>query len=199
MKSKNVCTRNPREFWSYVKKLGPRAHKKIPLEVYDESGEISGDLTEVLAKWKDEFEQLYNVQPNMKFDDEFLLAAKNHACLLASVADDPLYDNLKEYNKNIDVQEVNGVIMKSKNRKSPGVDNIPYKVLKCEPIVNALCHFYQLCFDAGKIPEPWNRAIISPIPKNVNDDKRVPLNYRGISLLCCTSKIYSAILNQRMI
>jgi len=141
---------------------------------------------------------LYNVQPQTDFDERFLQEAKNHTSLILNACEDPLYTNDKEFNRDITVQEVEHVIMKCKNGKSAGEDNIPYEVLKCKPVMQALCHFYQLCFDAGKIPEMWNKAIISPIPKSGNNDKRVPLNYRGISLLCCTSKVYSAILNHRM-
>ena len=33
--------------------------------------------------------------------------------------------------------------------------------------------------------------MISPLLKDPSSDKRVPLNYRGISLLSCLSKLYS--------
>ena len=37
--------------------------------------------------------------------------------------------------------------------------------------------------------------MITPIPKAATKDKRIPLNYRGISLLSVVSKLYSAVLN----
>ncbi len=58
--------------------------------------------------------------------------------------------------------------------------------------------FFQLCFDSGKIPTLWTQSVIIPIPKSRLSDPHVPLNYRGISLLSCVYKLYSAILNNRL-
>ena len=43
------------------------------------------------------------------------------------------------------------------------------------------------------------KAIIKPIPKNAQNDPRVPLNYRGVSLLSTVSKLFSGILNNRLV
>ena len=55
--------------------------------------------------------------------------------------------------------------------------------------------FFQLCFDTGKIPAQQSKAVIVPIPKSGNKDPCMPLNYRGISLLCNTAKLYSSLIN----
>ena len=44
----------------------------------------------------------------------------------------------------------------------------------------------------------WAGALIKPIPKSRDKDPCVPLNYRGISLLCTTSEVYSSVLNNRI-
>ena len=49
------------------------------------------------------------------------------------------------------------------------------------------------------IPDMWRLAIIKPIPKSGQNSKYEPLGYRGISLLSCIGKIYSAILNERLV
>ena len=41
--------------------------------------------------------------------------------------------------------------------------------------------------------------MISPVPKDSTKDKRIPLNYRGISLLSVVGKLYSAVLNNRFL
>ena len=41
------------------------------------------------------------------------------------------------------------------------------------------------------------KAMIAPIPKDSTKDKRIPLNYRGISLLSVVSKLYLAVINNR--
>lgn len=33
-----IQTRNPQQFWSQINKLGPKRHKKIPMEVREEQG-----------------------------------------------------------------------------------------------------------------------------------------------------------------
>ena len=48
------------------------------------------------------------------------------------------------------------------------------------------------------MPAAWLQALIYPIPKSLQNDQRVPLNYRGISLLPVISKLYTATLNKRL-
>ena len=45
----------------------------------------------------------------------------------------------------------------------------------------------------------WSKSIIKPIPKNSQNDPRIPLNYRGISLISTICKLYTNILNKRLI
>ena len=49
------------------------------------------------------------------------------------------------------------------------------------------------------IPSDWRRAIVCPIFKDANSDPRIPLNYPGISLLSTIYKIYSSVLNNRVV
>ena len=88
--------------------------------------------------------------------------------------------------------------MSSKNGKSAGLDKLPYEVLKNDIIIKALHKLYLLCFSTGKVPGEWLRATISPIPKSAQLDKCESSNYRGISLVCTSSKHYSSILNSRV-
>ncbi|ESO96081.1 hypothetical protein LOTGIDRAFT_116217, partial [Lottia gigantea] len=50
----------------------------------------------------------------------------------------------------------------------------------------------------GTVPAEWTKSLIHPIFKPGSDDKLVPSNYRGISLISVTSKIYCHILNSRV-
>ena len=60
-----------------------------------------------------------------------------------------------------------------------------------------LCVLFNNLLDAGVFPEEWGKAIIVPIYKN--GDKVDPGNYRGISLLTCISKLFTKILNNRLV
>ena len=50
----------------------------------------------------------------------------------------------------------------------------------------------------GKCPLAWKQALIYPIPKSGQKNKRDPLSYRGISLQSAVLKIYASILNKRL-
>ncbi len=66
----NICTENPKQFWNYIKKLGPHYKPDIPQEVYDDDGNILSDLDSVLSKWKTEYENLYTTNSE-QFDNNF--------------------------------------------------------------------------------------------------------------------------------
>ena len=57
---------------------------------------------------------------------------------------------------------------------------------------------FQLCLDTGKIPSDWYKAIIKPLTKSKENDPRIPLNYRGISLLSCCLKLFTALIDKRL-
>ena len=54
-------------------------------------------------------------------------------------------------------------------------------------------------FEHSVVPSVWLKGIVNPIPKSSSKDPLVPLNYRGISLLSCISKVYTAMLNTRIV
>ncbi len=193
----SVCTDDPKKFWAYIKKLGPKSKNLIPQEVYNEDGEIITDLNFVLNKWKEEYYKLYKPTCDT-FDDNFY----SHVLDLLHMAEnrmaDPLYVENPELNGNISRREVDIVINGLKNRKAVGIDKIPNEVLKTENVKNCLHNFFQYYFDTGLLPTHWLKAIIKPIPKSKTNDPRIPLNYRGVNLLSCIYKAYSCIINNRL-
>ena len=56
---------------------------------------------------------------------------------------------------------------------------------------------FNLILDTGFIPEAWSKGTILPIYKNKGDIKD-PDNYRGITILSCFGKLFTAILNHRL-
>ena len=79
-----------------------------------------------------------------------------------------------------------------------GPDSVPNDILKTGKLNSLLLEFMKICFNSNVIPSVWEKAIISPIPKSSTKDPYVPLNYRGISLLSCVFKVYTSILNNRL-
>ena len=57
---------------------------------------------------------------------------------------------------------------------------------------------FNLCFKNRKLPRMRLQALINPIPKPSSCDPRIPLNYRGISLLSTIGKMYTSALHTRL-
>ena len=107
------------------------------------------------------------------------------------------YDNI--LNGRITEDEIKEVIKKLKNNKAEGFDNISNEYIKhsmhvCLPLYVKLFNFM---FDAGITPEKWSLGIIHPIYKNKGDPQD-PDSYRGITLVSCLGKVYTAIINERL-
>ena len=94
---------------------------------------------------------------------------------------------------------VKNQILKTKPNKSTGLDNIPCDVLKDNKVMILIYKLFNFCFENSKVPSEWMKAVICPIPKGSSKNPYLPLSYRGISLLSCIGKIYSGILNNRIV
>ena len=107
-------------------------------------------------------------------------------------------DNNTILNTPFTIEEVRKSVNKAKLNKVAGIDGIVYDVLKNESAISIMTKLFNLCFSCHMVPDIWVQALIFPIPKSRLNDPRVPLNYRGISLLSVVSKLYTSILNVRL-
>ena len=102
-------------------------------------------------------------------------------------------------NKPFTKKEVLDVIKKLKNNKACGIDNIINEFLKSCPVViyDILLMFFNIILNTGIIPSVWSVSLIQPIYKGKGslDD---PDNYRGISLISCLGKMFTALINNRL-
>ena len=94
-------------------------------------------------------------------------------------------------NGQITVAEIDNVIQNLPNNKSAGIDGLLYEMFKAssdiiKPLLLAL---FNKILNIGIYPDQWSLAIISPLHKN--GKRNNPTNYRGISLLCTVSKIFT--------
>ena len=191
----NAVKNNPRDFWKLLKKMGPHKKTNIPCEVYNENNDIVSDLGFVLNKWKSDYESLYeNPIADQTFNDDFYEQCINNLDNFEDNAVD-LYD----LNQVMNEDEVKKVLKKSKNKKAIGIENLPNEVLKNSISLKILLPLFNKIFEIGLIPTIWRKAVLKPIPKSTKSDPRIPLQYRGISLLSTVYKMYSSILNNRLV
>lgn len=94
--------------------------------------------------------------------------------------------------------EVQQVIANAKKNKAPGDDRIPFEFYKncTTEFMLALTSAFNRIFESEDIPGSFKKAIIFPIHKKgeYND----PANYRGISFLNTSAKLFSALLYSRL-
>ena len=113
----------------------------------------------------------------------------------------PLPDNPREngpLDYPISEDEFNNASYILKPGKAVGIDGISNEMISCllEYDPKILLNFFNVIISECDPINCWNTSIINPIHKK--GSKIDPENYRGISLLCCLGKYFSAILNQRL-
>ncbi|CAC5419450.1 unnamed protein product [Mytilus coruscus] len=106
--------------------------------------------------------------------------------------------DLPDLNNNITRDEIVKAVEHTKLRKAAGYDEIPSEVLKNESAIDLLHVICNGCFELGKVPEQWTCGVVNPILKPGTNDKRLPTNYRGITITSVPSKIYCSVLNSRL-
>lgn len=104
-----------------------------------------------------------------------------------------------ELNAEITEQEVLKSINNLKINKACASDLILNEFLKYSKtkMLTAFTKLFNLVFSSGFIPEDWSQGIITPIYKN-KGEKSSPDNYRGITILSCFGKLFTAVLNHRL-
>ncbi|GFW83559.1 RNA-directed DNA polymerase from mobile element jockey [Trichonephila clavipes] len=95
--------------------------------------------------------------------------------------------------------EVRGIIKRLQNHKAAGPDHIPNIALKYLTL-NAITHLtkiYNQCLIKNHFPTQWKQANVVMLPKP-NQDHKFSQNYRPISLLSTTAKVFERIILKRI-
>ncbi len=105
----------------------------------------------------------------------------------------------EEINKPVTITEVKCIVSRLKNNKACGIDSIVNEYLKhCpEEILVIIVKLFNVVLRSGIVPTDWCVGMIKPLYKKKGsaDD---PDNYRGITLLSCVGKLFTACLNSRL-
>lgn len=184
----NLNTENPKEFWREIGKIGVgnERKKQIPSEVVTPEGLVSNNQEIVLETWKTAFCRLLNPEDN---------TIQTEIPPLNNITKHPTPEYL---NEGISVAEITEGLVKLKNNKASGYDNIPSEIIKCPRLHIILHSLINKCFEKGIIPSAWKKGVINPVPKSSTADSRDPLSYRGITITSSIYKLYCQVLSNRL-
>jgi len=95
----------------------------------------------------------------------------------------------------IQEKEIWDVVRRMKKRKAVGIDGIPMEawIYAGKDLRGNLVNLLKQVWKDNKIPEDWMKSIVYK-----REDKNVPSNYRGISLLCTAYKIFAEVIRRRL-
>lgn len=147
----------------------------------DDSERLITNAEEIKETWKQYFDQLLNVGADVE-DREV-----------------ELDERAEEEDENGPTWlEVEVALKKMKNGKAAGVDELVIEMVKAGgPVaIHWLYRVIRVVWKERKIPTDWEKGMIVPIYKK--GDRKKCGNYRGITLLCHTLKIYERIIDRRM-
>ena len=106
-----------------------------------------------------------------------------------------------QLSKEIVTKEIHIAIECMKSGKAPGPDGFViefYKNFPSDIMLHFLCKLFNLILEKGEFPYQWCQAIICPLYKGKGSIHEKN-NYRGISLLNVVGKIFTKVMNNRLV
>ncbi|CAF3297940.1 unnamed protein product, partial [Rotaria sp. Silwood2] len=179
---------DPATAYAMIRRLRGGRAKIENLPIFDKQGCLLTNSKERLNRWKDYFNDLLNV-PSIV--DQATIAQIPHATITIS--------EQERQDKTPTLNEVQCAIKQMKNGKAPGNDGISIDLIKAGglPLAKWLHEIFVDIWENEIMIEDWTTAILIRLYKN-KGDKKICDNYRGISLLVVTSKIFSRIILNRV-
>ena len=101
-------------------------------------------------------------------------------------------------NPPLTLAEVEASIRRLGNNKSAGADGVASELLKNggEMMAKVLHRICQIAWEQSEVPMDWLRGVIVPLHKD--GDRKLPANYRPITLLSIVGKVYTGVLQHRL-
>ena len=164
-----------------VKHLGRDHNKSHETNIRDKEGQLLTESKEVMKRWHDYIEELYNKKGKPK-----QLDMEEQQQSTTDIGPDLLQEEIQE------------AINELKNGKAEGADGIPAEILKNlgEHATKELIGICQEIYVTGIWPEDFLQSLIVPIEKKRNATNCE--DYRTISLLSHASKIMLKVVHRRL-
>ena len=188
---------NKKVFWAHIKRLNGKSGQSGTGPVKDKEGKLVVDQKGKNGVWKGYFEGLGEVgDESEKFDEEFRNQVEREVAGMA--ARSCREESNEELDKIIEEGEVKIALGEMKNGKAAGEDGILTELLKGggEVMVKWLTMLFNKAWREECIPVEWGRGMIVPLFKG--GDKTDCGNYRGIALLSIVGKVFTRVINGRL-
>ena len=171
----DVRSSNPNEYWNLIKMINNNAESNKASEIDSTS-------------WFNYFKNLNN-KTSLNLDDQDI---NNLINSFGNIENNTL-DNT------ISAHEIEIAVKFLKNKKAHGLDSITNEMIKASlPVLNtSLVKLFNLILSSGFYPKSWCDGFIVPLFKS--GDRMDPSNYRGITVSSCFGKLFSVILNNRIV
>lgn len=155
-----------------------------PLLCKDSNGDVLADEVRCLARWTEYFQHLLNREA---------ASPQYRQTRLRTSQQQP-----QPFVAEPSLEEVEHVVNKIKNNKSPGSDNLSGELFKYggAALLSQLHELILMIWRGEEMPSEWKLGIICPVYKK--GDKLDCSNYRGITLLNAAYKVFTNILHQRL-
>ena len=189
---------NSARFWRSIKKImpnkkGSRNYSKI--SIYKNDDELAQE-TEVADIMNGFFANIGNKRPQASKDNN-----PRPSPDVTKLPNDSNSNNLND--EKMDIlpilrQEVEALIRKINISKSSGIELLSSRILKDSFLVlsNKLTYLFNLSIQSSTFPSQWKKALVIPIPKSGNPNKKE--NYRPISLLPLPGKILEKLIHNQL-
>lgn len=170
---------NQKLFFRVLKNMR-KTQKQTATSIRNSDGKLATKEAEIMEIWLEHFK---SVLEGEQVVEERVVSSQS---------------DTSEVDDDIDFNEVKKAVEACKSGKSPGDDGIGVEMLKAlgEDGLKLLHKIVNTAWNSKKIPRDWEIAVIIPIFKK--GDPTICNNYRGISLLSVTSKIYERILEKKL-
>ena len=180
MKAIMMMRKNPKFFYSYVKKTQKTQSKVGPLQ--DEQGNLKAEPVIKANLLQDQYVKVFSKPENARPENEY-----NDRC------DAEIRDI------DISVADVKAAIKDIPTYSAPGPDKLPAVVLKecADEITEAIIMIWRRSLDTGEIPEMLKLQTIIPLFKK--GSKSLPENYRPVSLTSHLIKLFERVLRKKII
>jgi hypothetical protein len=172
---------NPKLFWNTLKELKGETQCHSSL-----NSNISP------TEWFSHFQKL-NKGPTDDGSDPHFMDVIHRLTQLET------YSSFNELDFSISSTELISAIKHLKNNKAVGSDSIANEMLKnCnQKLLLVILKLFNVILQSSRYPHTWSEGIISTIHKS--GDSAECNNYRGITISSCLGKLFSTILNQRLL